>query len=195
MTGLMRSRRIGGIAMAAALAASISVLAIGCVSFLASVDVASAQTPGTAGSISPNDLFAGEDSVVLTPDGMQKFRDAAQKAGTQGNCPRAKFTVVVKKGDPNFQDAFAKARRDALLSVLGDQARYFVFETDNNGAKNDVRVDYDVSRDTIAPTLNVTWTPPKNSKVKARDRITAKVIARDDANDWQTGIETIDLDV
>jgi hypothetical protein len=41
----------------------------------------------------------------------------------------------------------------------------------------------------------VTWTPPKNSKVKAHDRITAKVIARDDANLWQSGIKTIDLDV
>ena len=101
----------------------------------------------------------------------------------------------MKKGDALLQEAVANTRRDVLLQTLGDQARNFVFETDPNGAKNDVRVDYGVPRDTIPPTLDVTWTPPKGTKVKVDTRITAKATARDDANRWQSGIKTIDLDV
>jgi hypothetical protein len=41
----------------------------------------------------------------------------------------------------------------------------------------------------------VTWTPPKGTKVSVGTRITAKAVARDDANRWQSGIKTIDLDV
>lgn len=206
MTGLMRSRRISGssteirhcapvTAIATAVAASFAMLAIGGVGFFAPIGAAIAQTPGTAGPVSLDKLFEDEDLPILTPNGTQTLKDAAQRARAQGHCPRGTFTVVVKKGDPLFQTGLAKARRDSLVQALGDQARNFVFEIDINGAKNDVLLDYGVPRDIIPPTLNVTWTPPKGTKVKARDRITAKAIARDDANRWQTGIKTIDLDV
>jgi hypothetical protein len=206
MPRLIRSSRIGGSGtktrrgelgrtLAAALAAAIAVLAMGGVSSLAPSSAAFAQTAGTAGPVSLGELFDGEDSVGLTPDGIRKLRDAAQKARDQGNCPKGTFTVVVKKGDDLFQGALATARRDAMTPILGDQARNFVFEIDFKGVKNDVRVDYGVPRDTIAPALDVTWTPPKGTKVRVGTRITAKAVARDDANRWQSGIKTIDLDV
>ena len=188
-------RRAPGTAIAVALAAAFAVLAIGGVSSLAPGSAAFAQTAGTAGPVSLGELFDGEDSVDLTPDGIRKLRDAAQKARDQGNCPKGTFTVVVKKGDDLFQEALAAARRDAMTPILGDQARNFVFEIDFKGVKNDVRVDYGVPRDTIPPALNVTWTPPKGTKVRVGTRITAKAMARDDANRWQSGIKTIDLDV
>jgi hypothetical protein len=197
MTGLIRSRRISGretetrqctprTAIVTAVATMFSALAMG---------GAIAQTPGTAGPISLNEVFQDEESGDLTPDGAQKIRDAAQRARAQGNCPKGTFTVVVKKGDDLFQQARAQARRDAILQILGDQARNFVTETDITGARNDVRVSYGAPRDNISPTLEVTWTPPKNTKVSHGRRITAKATARDDANRWQSGIKTIDFDV
>lgn len=192
MTGLIRSRGNSGAgtklrrcAKDAAVAASFTLFASGAI----------AQTPGTAGPVSLNEVFQGEESDDLTPEGAQKIRDAAQRARAQGNCPKGTFTVVVKKGDDLFQQARAQARRDVILQILGDQARNFVTGIDITGARNDVRVSYGAPRDNIAPKLEVTWTPPKNTKVKPHDRITAKVIARDDTNDWQTGIKTIDLNV
>ena len=193
MTGLIGSRRNSSsercapvTVIAAAVAVSFALVASG---------AAIAQTPETAGPVSLNELFQGEDSVDLTPDGAQKVRDAAQKARAQGTCPRGTFTVVLKKGDDLFQQALANARRDTILPILGDQARNFVFETDINGAKNDVRVSYGAPRDNISPTLEVTWSPPKNTKVSHGRRITAKATARDDVNRWQSGIKTIDFDV
>ena len=102
------------------------------------------------------------------------------------------------KGDPLFQNALAAARRDAVMAFLerqGITASRFVTDVNVEGTQSNVRLDYNVARDDIVPTLNVTWTPPKGTKVKARDRITAKAIAKDDANRWQSGIKTIDLDV
>ncbi len=100
------------------------------------------------------------------------------------------------KGDELFQKALGFARRDAVLAFLdrqGIKASRFFADVKIEGTQSNVRLDYNVSRDTIPPKLNVEWTPPKGSKVKAGDRITAKAVARDDANLWQTGIKTIDL--
>jgi hypothetical protein len=176
---------------AATVASALVAIGLGCVP----IDTALAQTPGTAGAISLGEVFDGEGSVDTTPEGKRRFKEVTQGAHSRGNCPRATVTVVVKKGDETFQKALVQARRDALLQTLGDQARNFLFETDINGTRNDVRVEPGTPRDTVPPALNVTWAPPKGTKVKAGDRITAKAVARDDANLWQTGINTIDLNV
>lgn len=195
MTGRIESRRsssgercapvtIIAATVAVAVAASFALFASGAI----------AQTPGTAGPVSLNGLFENESSVNLTPAGAQKVRDVAQRAGAQGNCPKGTFTVVMKKGDDLFQEALAGARRDAILQILGDQARNFAMETDINGARDDVRVNYG-TRDTVSPTINVTWSPAKNTKVNHGQKIIAKATARDDSNRWQSGIKTIDFDV
>ena len=43
------------------------------------------------------------------------------------------------------------------------------------------------------PKLDVTWTPPKGTKVSVGTRITAKAVARDDANRWQSLQEALYL--
>ncbi len=45
------------------------------------------------------------------------------------------------------------------------------------------------------PNLDVIWTPPKGTKVKAGDKITAKLTARDDATAAQTGIARLRVDI
>jgi len=99
----------------------------------------------------------------------------------------------VKKDDPLFQESLVRGRRDALLRLLGDQARYFLFETNSEGAADDVKVEYDVARDQEFPKLEVVWDPPPGTKVRAGTRIRARATARDDRNVWQSGIRRIDL--
>jgi hypothetical protein len=207
MIGFTLSSRIGGRAtgtrrcaprwaMAVAFAASVAVLAIGGVNFIAPIGAVLAQTPGTAGPLT-FDLFTG-DSVDLNPKEAQRFADAARKAQAPGECPLGRFTIFVPKGDPLFQQAMGAARRDAVLKFLNGQgitpSRFFADVT-VGGTQNNVQLDLNAARDDIPPTLDVTWTPPKGTKVKANQRITAKAVARDDANRWQIGINTIDLNV
>ena len=201
MTRLIRSRTeptrcAPGRAMGAALAASVAFLAIGGVSSFAPTGAVFAQTPGTAGPLT-FDLFTG-DSVDLNPKEAQRFADAARKAQAPGECPLGKFTVFVPKGDDNFQIALGNARRDAVLGFLNRQgitpSRFFA-EVTVGGTQNNVQLDLNAARDDTLPTLDVTWTPPKGSKVKAKQRITARAVARDDTNRWQSGINTIDLNV
>ena len=184
-------------AMAAALAAPITMLVIGGVSFFAPIDSALAQTPGTAGPVTINDLFTG-DSVDLNRDAAQKLADAARKAQAPGQCPLGRLTINTPAGEELFQLALGQARRDVVLAFLdrqGINASRFFADVKVGGTQSNVRLDYNVARDDIAPTLDVQWTPPKGTKVRVGTRITAKAIARDDANRWQTGIKTIDLDV
>ncbi|HET7678776.1 MAG TPA: hypothetical protein VFK79_01415 [Xanthobacteraceae bacterium] len=153
---------------------------------------ASAQTPATPGAVSLNP-FEG-DNPTPTPQGVQAFKDAVARGNAPGECPKAKVTVRVKKGDPVFQAALAGARRDALLQSLGDRVRrHVLFETDSNAARDEVRVEYDAWRDREQPRLVVAWTPENGAKVPPGQRIEAKAAARDDVNLWQSGIKTIDL--
>jgi hypothetical protein len=154
---------------------------------------AMAQTAATSGPISLGDLFGGSDNVDLTASGTKRFRDGTAKAKGLGECPRAKVTVVVKKGDPLFQSALGLARRDTLLRQLGEQARYFLFEVDSTGTFDDVRIDYNAGRDREKPNLHTSSVPPKGSKVKTDQEIKVTMVARDDANRWQTGIKFIRL--
>src|SRR5689334_869344 len=141
MTGLIDSRRNSSGERCAPVTAIAPTVAVAvAASFALFASGAIAQTPGTAGPVSLPGLFESESSTDLTPAGAQKVRDVAQRASAQGNCPKGTFTVVMKKGDDLFQQALAGARRDAILRILGDQARNFAMETDINGARDDVRV-------------------------------------------------------
>jgi hypothetical protein len=176
MTRFTHSSRIGGKrietrrcapgrAMAAALAASFAVFAIGGVSSFAPIGAVLAQTPGTVGLLT-FDLFTG-DSVDLNPKEAQRFADAARKAQAPGECPLGKFTVFVPKGDDNFQTALGNARRDAVLGFLNRQgitpSRFFADVT-VGGTQNNVELDLSAARDDTLPTLDVTWTPPKGAR-------------------------------
>ena len=207
MIRLNRCRRIGssgikarrdapGRTMAAALAATFAVLAIGGVSSLAPIGAALAQTAGTAGPVSLGDLFKDDDSVELRDGAAEKLREAgAQTFHPRGGCAeKAKFKVIVKRGDPLFQPALAAARRDVLKAVLADMPQFSWFEFSYEvGSKADVQVDYDRMPDREKPKLHTSSVPPKGSKVKPGDQIKVTMVARDDATRWQTGIQRIQL--
>lgn len=208
MIHLNRCSRVGGSGiktrrgaphrtLVVALAASFAVLAIGGAGSIAPTDTAFAQTPGTAGPITFN-LFTTGDSVDLEPGAAQRLADAARRAQAPGDCPLGRLTINTQAGDRLFQEALGAARRDAVLAFLdrqGIKANRFFADVVVSGTQNNVRLDLNVSRDNIPPALDVTWTPPKGTKVRVGTRITAKAVVRDDANLWQTGIKTIDLDV
>ena len=157
---------------------------------------ASAQTPGTAGPIT-FDLFDGNDVNVnptphngsLTPRAGRRRRANARWDGSRSTCrqviPCSSRRSVRPGGAPVL----------AFLNSQGINPSRFFADVAVGGTQNNVRLDLDVSQDTTAPSLDVTWTPPKGTKVRAGTRITARAIAKDDANLWQSGIKTIDLDV
>jgi hypothetical protein len=157
-----------------------------------------AQQAQTAGPVSLGDLFT-PDSSVLTPDGEQKvLQAAAQLLRTRApDCPlQARFKVVVKQGDPMYQEALARARRDVIQQLLNRPdmpTSPYEFETEVGGRVDDVRVDYETRPDKEPPKLDTNSTPRKGTKVKAGDQIKVTMIARDDVNRWQTGIRTIQL--
>lgn len=150
---------------------------------------ASAQSNQSLGN-----LYVG-DYTIPTPEGARRFLEAARAARAAGECPRAKFTVIVKKGDPLFQENLAKARRQPLLQLLGDRGRYFLFDIDWEGAADEVKVEYDVARDQEFPKLDVVWDPPPGKKVGPGTKIMARAAASDDWNLWQSGVRRIDMNV
>ena len=160
-----------------------------------------AQQARTAGIVTFSDLFTGPDSIDLKNDAAQRLADAARRAQAPGACPLGEFTIfTTAEGDPIWQKAIAAERRDVVLLALDrqgiDVSRFFVDSKVFGGkSRNDAQLDYDAGRDQTPPKLDVTWTPPKGTKVGIGTRITAKAIARDDANRWQSGIKRIDLGV
>jgi hypothetical protein len=197
MTHVFRCVRrcVPATAMATAIAAMFAGLAIGGASWLAPIGAVFAQTPGTAGPIGLGDLF-GPDSVDLKPEKARELVNAARKAKTPGQCPLGALFIFTPKGDPIFQQALAAARRQAVLNMLQrngvDATRFFV-DSLVGGEKNDAMLDLQLDR--AKPKLTTTSVPPKGKKVKARDKITVTMVARDDAEPkhWQTGIKTIRL--
>ena len=152
---------------------------------------------GNRGADRRSRLFTG-DSVDMNRDAAQRLADAARRAQAPGACPVGRLTINVPAGDRPFQDSLGSARRDVVLAFLNSQgidpSRFFA-DVAVGGTQNNVRLDLNVARDDVAPTVDVTWSPPKGTKVKVGTRITAKAVARDDANRWQSGIKTIDLTV
>ena len=184
---MLASKRLGSVLGVAVASTWLGTMAL--------APAALAQAPQAAGSVSLGHVFDG-DSLTPTPKGVKDFTDAARKASALGECPKAKVKVVVEKGDPLWQPVLATARRDALLKILdraGLGANRFLFETDSNGAKSDVQIDYDAARDREKPKLDTNSVPRKGTRVKAGDKIKVTMMARDDANLWQSGIKTIQL--
>jgi hypothetical protein len=160
---------------------------------------ASAQTtPGSPGVVSLGDLFIGPDRVDLKPGAAAKLQEAAGGAVNPPDvCPQqAYFKVIVKSGDPQSQQALAAKRRDVVDAALKNQgipeSQYEVTHAVQGGV-DDVQVSYGRMRDRQRPSLQTSWVPPKGTKVKPGDRITATMVARDNANRMQTGIQSIQL--
>jgi hypothetical protein len=146
-------------------------------------------------------LFKSPDSVDLRNGAAQTLRDAVRRApGRSDRCPSAQFTIFTPPGDELFQQALATARRDTVVDALNSQGidansysvNSIVF---GEAGGNDASVEYGGSPDHVKPTINVIWTPQKNTKVSHGRKINAKALARDDADKWQSGIKTIDFDV
>jgi len=209
MTHFTRSSRIGGRAtgtrrrvpdqvMAAALGTLVAVLAIGGVSSLAPTGVVFAQTPGTAGPISLGDLFNAPDGADLN-DGAKSALNAAIVNASMRRCrtQKANIKVTMAKGDELFQLALGQARRDAIdvaLKQQGVAAERYAVTYGGMGAKNDVQVEYgDIIPDKEPPKLDTNSVPPKGTKVEANSTIVVTMVAADRANQWQTGIKSIQL--
>lgn len=155
---------------------------------------AAAQTAGQR--VSLGDLFTGPDSIELKPGAKEAIWQAAANASHPQGCPRqARFKVVVSnEGDRLFQEALAAARRDVIDEVIKSRLPPDRFEvSDEVGAADDVSVDYGPMRDREPPRLHTTSVPPKGSRVRPGQRITVTMEARDDANTWQSGIESLQL--
>jgi hypothetical protein len=175
------------------LGASIAVATVALIG--AAGSAALAQTAGTAGPVSLGDLFKPPDSMDFRDGAEGKLWDAAGQLLNPRVCPQqAKFKVIVKRGDPLFQQALAFARRDALRAFFADSPGFTRMEFSGEiGSKDDVQVDYQRTPDREKPILHTSSVPPKGRKVKARDTITVTMLARDDATTWQTGIQRIQL--
>jgi len=155
---------------------------------------ASAQTVGQR--VSLGDLFDGPDSIELKPGAKEAVWQAAANAINPQGCPRqARFKVVVSnKGDALFQEALGAARRDVIGEVIKSLLPPNRFEVSYEmGAADDVSVDDVQMRDREPPRLHTTSAPPKGSRVRPGQQITVTMEARDDANTWQSGIESLRL--
>ena len=151
-----------------------------------------------------NDVF-DPDLADVKPAAVQGIKDAAAKAkASEDGCyppPAASFTAQVKSsGDGSFDASLGQARADALqqtLTSLGyGEGR--VKTGHATGSSDSVQVNYDApnkGKDTDPPRLKVTWTPPKNTKVKAGDKIRVTIIANERYADGHksqpTGVQSI----
>jgi hypothetical protein len=157
---------------------------------------------GPTRAIAADDLFAGPESPDFrggVGKGVSLLTNIVQQAQTPGSqCPTdVDFTVMGgAHSDALIRQALAAARRDAIEAVLrgfGPSVRVTAMPT-TSGLVSMVFISAQTAKDKEKPKLDVTWTPPKGTKVSVGTRITAKAVARDDANRWQSGIKTIDLD-
>jgi len=141
-------------------------------------------------------VFPDASSVEPAPKELARLAGAIRQAKVPRECPLGELTIYTPKGDKIFQSALSGARRDAVLAALErlglDVAgRLFVNEVEGSAGKFDVG--YSDARDDKPPTLTTTSQPKKGSKVKARQKITVTMVARDDADRLQTGIESVRL--
>lgn len=141
-------------------------------------------------------LFRGEESVELAPKELARLAAAIRQAKVPRECPLGELTIYVPKGDETWQKALSAARRDVVLQELQRQGldvagRLFVNEEYGRLGKFDAG--YSAARDNRPPTLTTTSQPKKGSKVQPKDRIVVTMVARDDADRLQTGIESIRL--
>ena len=136
-----------------------------------------------------NDFRPGAGSV----ERLVNFVKQAQSPGSQ--CPTdVDFTVFESAGDPLWASAMANWRREAIEGVLrgfGPSVR--VTGTSTGGIISAVIITAQSAKDKEKPKLDTNSVPRKGKKVKAGDKITVTMVARDHANLWQSGIKTIQL--
>jgi hypothetical protein len=127
--------------------------------------------------------------------GLARLADAINQAKVPRQCPLGTLTIVTAQGDPLFQRALARARRDNALQALERRGLNVAgrLAVELKPGKPDGEARYEAAGDDKPPTLTTTSTPAKGSQVKAGDRIVVRMTARDDADEWQTGIKTIQL--
>ena len=151
-----------------------------------------------------NDVF-DPDLADVKPGGMQAIKDAVGKAkASEDGCyppPVATLTAEVKAvGDSSFAAALGEARANALqqtLTALG-YGRDRVKTGYAIGSADKVQVTYNkTDKDTDAPRLKVTSTPPKGTKVKAGDKIHVTIVASERYADGHrsspTGVQSMQL--
>jgi len=161
--------------------------------YAAGLNPAALAQQAKSASIPIDDLFLPED-VDLKPGGgavarLVNFVKQAQTPGSQ--CPTdVDFTVFDAEGDPLFAQARAGARRITIEGVL---RAVRVTARSTNGIINAVIITAQSAKDNEKPKLDTNSVPRKGKKVKAGDKITVTMAARDHANLWQSGIKTIQL--
>jgi hypothetical protein len=160
-----------------------------------------AETPPP---VTINDVF-DPDLADVKPAATQAIKDAAGKAkASPDGCyppPLATFTVHQKSsGDSSFDANIGQARANALQQTLAAQGydQGQVKTGYANASSDNVQVNYDKpGKDTDAPRIKVTWNPPKDTKVKAGDKIHVTIIASeryaDGHKSWPTGVQSIQL--
>jgi hypothetical protein len=142
------------------------------------------------------DLFEGEDTSP-NPDALAELAAAIRGVEVPADCPLGRLRIRTSEGDPLFQEALAASRRDAILTSLDRQGvdvagRLFIESTVFGGeAGHDAA--YEFAGDNQKPTLTTTSQPPAGTKVEPGQQIIVRMAARDDANNWQTGIKSIQL--
>ena len=125
----------------------------------------------------------------------QRLGEAARKAQAPGGCPSGQIQDLraARATDCSRRRWLCAARRRlAFLDRQGIEVQPVLCRREHRESKA-------MSRSTTTragrepPKLDTSWMPPKGSKVKPGDQIKVKMVARDDANHWQTGIKPIDL--
>ncbi|MGH6769408.1 MAG: hypothetical protein ACRECO_10370 [Xanthobacteraceae bacterium] len=175
----------------------VAVALIGIAAFSSAALTQQAQTA----SIPADDLFAGPNSPDFkggVGKGVDRLVNIVKQAQTPGSqCPiDVDFTAM---GGPHpdgtlMSQALAWARRDAIEAVLkgfGPSVR--ITSKTSSGLVSMVIISAQPAKDKERPKLDTNSVPRKGTKVKAGDTITVTMVARDNANAWQTGIKTIQL--
>ncbi|MGQ0761969.1 MAG: hypothetical protein ACT4OT_08135 [Acidobacteriota bacterium] len=168
------------------------------------------QQAGSAGPVSVGSVF-DLDGADVKPEAFPRIKAALRPSGNRpagGGCPQeTRFTIVTRKGDALFQPALAQARLNSFREAMVDQfqsgiladilvvsGRYTVeSEVTDAGSDGEVRVEYGPLEDKQRPTLNTTSVPRQGSKVGPEVQIQVTMVARDNANPYQTGIKLIQL--
>ena len=199
-----------------AIVSALAALALGAIGLIAPFGQSSAQqAKGPSQAIAADLLFAGPDSPDFRAgpgagtSWLVDFVKKAQAAQPQGSqCP-IDVDVSVMEGLPPdfvkipaadretarlFNQALAAARRDAIGAVLkGFGPSVQVSANVTSGLARMVTISAQTTKDKEKPKLDTTSKPPKGTKVQPGQQIVVTMVARDDANQWQSGIKTVTL--
>jgi hypothetical protein len=158
------------------------------------------------------DNFFVDSGLELQPGAREKLNAALDVAR---KCPSnitvlAKFLPGVPLGVPSFAPVGPDPDRWGLVNRLlresSDWAGNWDFQVKQSSSGftsadinfTQIEVRWTLKPDQKRPVLDVVWTPSNGSKVKAGDKITAAVTARDEgttAQTAQTGVARIRVDI